>query len=488
MEFEAVVVGSGPNGLAAAIEVARAGHSVCILEAGNTIGGGTRSAELTLSGFIHDVCSAVHPLGIASPFFQTLPLNQHGLEWIHPSAALAHPFDDGTAAILEKSIKQTVATLDGEDTQAYARCFGPLAANAERLLTDMLGPLFHVPRHPLVMMNFGLQALQPAAAFARNRFNGARTRALFAGIAAHSNMPLDRRPTAAFGLLLGTLGHAGGWPVVKGGSQRLANALAGYFRSLGGRIVTGQRVRSFKDIPPARAVFFDVAPRELLAIAGDRFNASYRRQLQNFRHGPGVFKVDWALSEPVPWKAADCGRAATVHIGGTLEEIMAAESAAAEGVPSERPFVLVAQPSLFDESRAPAGKHTLWGYCHVPAGSSDDMTGRIESQIERFAPGFRDCIIGRHTMSAKEFEAYNPNLVGGDISGGLQTLRQIVIRPSLRRLPYITPAPGLFICSSSTPPGGGVHGMCGYHAACAALSRVFTSRRSGHSSRRESAR
>lgn len=467
-----MVVGSGPNGLAAAIEVARAGHSVCILEAGNSIGGGTRSSALTLNGYVHDVCSAVHPLGVASPFFRTLPLAEYGLEWIHPPAALAHPFDDGTAAVLEKSIKETTATL-GEDAQAYERCFSRLTANADRLMLDVLAPPLRAPRHPMLMLDFGLGSIQAADAFARKRFKETRTLALFAGLAAHANMPLNKRPTAAFGLLLGVLGHASGWPVVKGGSQKLADALAVYFRSLGGRIVTGQRVISFKDVPPARAVFFDLSPRQLLTIIGDRFNGTYQQQLKNFRHGPGVFKVDWALSAHVPWKAKDCLRAATVHLGGTLEEITAAESAPAEGIHSKRPFVLLAQPSLFDASRAPAGKHTLWGYCHVPSGSNYDMTERIEAQIERFAPGFRDCIIGRHTMSAEDFEAYNPNLVGGDISGGMQTLRQIFARPAPRRVPYITPAPGLFICSSSTPPGGGVHGMCGYHAARAALSTVF---------------
>jgi phytoene dehydrogenase-like protein len=471
VEFEAVVVGSGPNGLAAAIEVARAGHSVCVLEARDTIGGGARSAELTLSGFIHDVCSAIHPTGFASPFFKTLPLAKYGLEWIHPPAAVANPFDDGTAAILQKSIDRTAATLAG-DAQSYARCFAPLAENADKLVPEILAPPIRIPRHPFLMLRFGLQGIQTATGFARRHFKGREAQALFAGIAAHANMPLDVPLTAACGLLLGLTGHAGGWPLVRGGSQRLSQSLAQYFESLGGRIFTGQRVKSFRDVPPARAVFFDVSPRALIKIAGDRFPASYRYELEHFKHGPGVFKVDWALSSPVPWKARECLQAGTVHIGGTLEEIADAELAAAKGRHSERPFILFAQQSLFDSTRAPAGKHTAWGYCHVPNGSTVDMTDRIESQIERFAPGFRDCIIGRHTMSTADFETYNPNLIGGDISGGLLDLRQLVARPSLRRLPYITPAPGIFLCSSSTPPVGGVHGMCGYHAARAALSTL----------------
>jgi len=472
VEFEAVVVGSGPNGLAAAIEVARAGHSVCVLEAGSTLGGGARSAELTLSGFTHDICSAVHPTGFASPFFKTLPLSEHGVEWIHPPAALAHPFNDGTAAVLEKSLDRTGSTI-APDAQAYARLFAPLAESADSLIPDILAPLIRLPRHPLLMAEFGAKAIQPAATFARRHFKGPRARALFCGIAAHVNMPLSMALTAAVGLLLGMLGHAGGWPVVKGGSQALSNALAGYLKMSGGRVFTGQRVRSLRDIPPARAVFFDVAPRELLSIAGDRFPAGYRRQLEKYKHGAGVFKVDWALDEPVPWKAQECLRAGTVHIGASFEEIIEAEQAIGDGKHPERPFILFAQQTLFDHTRAPAGKHAAWAYCHVPNGSTVDMTDRIESQIERFAPGFRDCIIGRHTMSPADFQTYNPNLIGGDISGGLQNIRQVLARPSLRRLPYVTPAEGLFICSSSTPPGGGVHGMCGYHAARAALSTVL---------------
>jgi phytoene dehydrogenase-like protein len=472
MEFEAVVVGSGPNGLAAAIEVARAGHSVCVFEAREQVGGGARSAELTLNGFVHDVCSAIHPLGFASPFFRTLPLAEHGLEWIHPPAALAHPLDDGTAAVLEKSILRTAARL-GEDAQAYTKLFAPLAENEDKLLSEILAPPIHIPRYPFLMLNFGIHAIQAASSFAQRRFRGPRAQALFAGIAGHANMPLDASPTAAFGLLLGWLGHTGGWPFPKGGSQKLSDSLAAHLQVLGGRVFTGRRIRSFRDIPAARAVFFDVPPRELLSITGDRLPSSYRRTLEHFRHGPGVFKVDWALSQRVPWKAKECLRAGTLHIGGTLEEVVAAESEVAKGEHPERPFILFAQQTIFDQTRAPSGKHTGWAYCHVPNGSTFDMTDRIEAQIERFAPGVRDCIIGRHTMSTADFEAYNPNLIGGDIGGGLQTIRQVVARPSLRRLPYITPAPGLFICSSSTPPGAGVHGMCGFYAARAALDTVL---------------
>jgi phytoene dehydrogenase-like protein len=476
MEFDAVVVGSGPNGLSAAIEVARAGCSVCVFEARDTIGGGARSAELTEPGFIHDVCSAIHPTGFASPFFRSLPLAQFGLEWIHPPAALGHPFDDGTAAILEKSIARTASTL-AADARAYTNCFEPLARKAEELISDILAPPIRFPGHPLLMMKFGVQAIQSASAFVRRRFSGPRARALFAGIAAHSNMPLDLAPTAAFGLFLGMLGHTGGWPFARGGTQALSDALARYLQTLGGRVVTGKRIVSFRDLPPARAVFFDVPPRHLLALTGERFRGSYRRQLEKYKYGPGVFKVDFALNAPVPWKARECLRAATVHIGGSVEEITAAEQEVSEGKPPQRPYVLVAQHTLFDAARAPRGKHTLWTYCHVPNGSTFDMTSRVESQIERFAPGFRDCIIGRHTMSTADFENYNPNLIGGDISGGLQNIRQFLARPAMRRVPYTTPAPGLFICSSSTPPGGGVHGMCGYHAACAALSTILYNRR-----------
>jgi phytoene dehydrogenase-like protein len=464
---DAVVVGGGPNGLAAAITLARAGRSVRLVEAGETVGGGTRSAELTLPGFRHDVCSAIHPLGVGSPFFRGLPLGAHGLTWVHPPAPLAHPLDDGTAVMLERSVRATAANL-GRDAGAYRRWMGPLVADTDKVLAEFLGPL-RVPRHPLALLRFGPLAILPAGALARLLFRGERARALFAGIAAHAIQPLEHPATAAFGLILGTLGHAVGWPLPRGGSQQIADALASYLRSLGGEVVTGNHVRSVDDLPSARAVLFDVTPRQLLAIAGARFPAGYRRRLAGYRYGAAAFKVDWALDGPIPWTAAGCTRAGTVHLGGTLAEIAAGEAAVGRGEHPDRPFVLLAQPSLFDPSRAPAGKHTVWAYCHVPNGSTVDMTDRVEAQIERFAPGFRDRILARHAVSPAALEQYNSNYVGGDINGGVQDLRQLFTRPVARLVPYSTPARGLYICSSSTPPGGGVHGMCGYQAARAAL-------------------
>jgi phytoene dehydrogenase-like protein len=468
MEFDAVIVGSGPNGLAAAIEIARAGHSVCVLEARDTVGGGARTAELTIPGYLHDVCSAVHPLGIGSPFFKTLPLEQHGLEWIHSPAEVAHPFDSGPAAILYRSIEQTGQTL-GSDGPAYHKLFSSFVRNAETLVPEILAPPIHVPRHPFQLMRFGVLAMQSARGLVRRHFRAGRAGGLFVGIAAHSNMPLDGSPTAAFGLLLTILGHTQGWPIVKGGSQKLSDALASYFTSLNGRIVTGKPVTSLRQLPASRVVVFDLTPKQILKLAFEQLPPSYRWELQKFRHGPGVFKVDWALSAPIPWKSRECLQAATVHVGGTAEEIAEGESTVAKGRCPERPFVLLAQQSLFDPARAPAGRHTAWAYCHVPNNSKIDMTERIESQVERFAPGFRDCIEARHIMTAPDFEAYNANYIGGDISGGLQNVVQVVARPSLRMTPYAMPVKGLFICSSSTPPGGGVHGMCGYYAARAVL-------------------
>ena len=462
-----IVVGSGPNGLAAAIALARAGRSVLVVEAEESLGGGTRSVELTLPGFLHDVCSAFHPLAVASPFFRTLPLEQFGLDFVQPPAPLAHPFDDGSAAVLERSVKATGEWL-GRDAAAYRALMEPLVRDADALLGDALGPL-RLPRHPLALARFGLSAFRSAVGLATGRFEGQRARALFAGLAAHSIQPLERPPTAAFGLALGMLGHAVGWPVVRGGSRKIADALAAYLRSLGGEFATGTRVQSLDSLPPARAILFDVTPRQLLGIAGHRLPAGYRRKLGGYRYGPGVFKVDWALDGPIPWKAKECARAGTVHLGGTLAEIAASERAAWRGEHAERPFVLVGQQSLFDPSRAPPGKHTVWAYCHVPHGSAVDMTARIEAQLERFAPGFRDRVLARHVMSPAELERRNANCVGGDINGGVQDLRQLFTRPTARLVPYETPTRGLYLCSSSTPPGGGVHGMCGYFAAQAAL-------------------
>jgi phytoene dehydrogenase-like protein len=466
-DVEAIVVGSGPNGLAAAIVLARAGVSVRVLEAADTVGGGMRTEELTLPGYAHDVCSAIHPLGVASPFFRTVPLEELGVEWIESPAALAHPFDDGTAALLSRSVEETGATL-GSDARRWERIFAPLARNCDLLVPDILAPLGK-PSHPVAFGRFSARAGLPAATLARLAFRGPRARGLFAGLSAHSLLPLTQPATAAFGLMLGMLGHAVGWPFPRGGSQKLADALAAHLRSLGGEIETGTRVESLAELGDARAVLLDVTPRQLVAMSGDRLPARYRHRLEKFRYGPGVFKLDWALDGPIPWTARECATAATVHLGGTLPEIAASEREPWRGSVSEKPYVLLAQPSLFDPSRAPEGKQTAWAYCHVPNGSTLDMTERIEAQVERFAPGFRDRIIARSALGPAEFEAHNPNLVGGDINGGAGDLRQLFARPVLSRSPYTTPLPNVFLCSASTPPGGGVHGMCGWHAAHAAL-------------------
>jgi phytoene dehydrogenase-like protein len=469
-DYDTVVVGSGPNGLAAAVNLARAGRSVLVVGAAPTPGGGTRTAELTLPGFEHDVCSAIHPLGIGSPFFRSLPLEQHGLHWIQPPLALAHPFDDGTAAALDRSLEATASSL-GPDADAYRALMQPFLDEADNLLQGALGPL-RVPRHPLIMARLGLAAGQSAVGFARRHFQGERARAIFGGMSAHSMLPLESPPTATFGIMLALLAHAVGWPIAAGGSQQIADALGSLLCSLGGEITTSCPVASLDDLPSSDAVIFDLTPRQILAIAGGRFPAAYRRQLEHFRYGPGVFKLDLALDGPVPWRAEACRSAGTVHLGGTLDEIAFAEREVARGKHPERPFVLVAQQSLFDPSRAPAGKHTLWAYCHVPNGSTIDMTERIEAQIERFAPGFRDRVLARHVMSPKSLQEYNANYVGGDINGGLQDLRQLFMRPAVRINPYTTPDSRLFIGSSSTPPGGGVHGMCGYYASQTVLRRL----------------
>lgn len=468
--LDAIVVGAGPNGLAAAVALARANYSVLVLEAAETIGGGTRSQELTLPGFIHDVCSAIHPMALASPFFQTLPLAEHGLHWVQPPAPLAHPLDDGSAAVLEQSLDRTAAGL-GEDSRAYHQLYEPLLAHATSLFRDLLGP-FKIPRRPFTALRFGLRAIRSCSGLAEHWFRAAPAKALLAGLGAHSVLPLERSPAAAIAVMLGLAGHAVGWPFPRGGAQQIAAALASYLRSLGGVIETGRRVDSLKELPPSRIVLLDLTPRQILTVAGDLLPAGYRRRLNTYRYGPGVFKLDWALSGPIPWRAEACRRAGTIHVGGTLEEVAASELAAWQGEHCERPFVLVAQQSLFDPTRAPAGMQTAWGYCHVPNGSTVDMTTPIENQIERFAPGFRDRILARHALGPAAMERHNANYIGGDITGGVTDWGQLFTRPVTRWNPYTTPCADLFICSSSTPPGGGVHGMCGYHAAQAALKRL----------------
>lgn len=467
-DYDAIIIGSGPNGLAAAITLARAERSVLVLEANSKIGGGIRSAEWTLPGFIHDTCSTVQAFAMVSPFFRTVPLSDFGVQFVYPSAALAHPFDDGTAAVLERSIDATCETL-GPDAPAYRRLIQPLVENADKLNADLLGPLPLPPRHPFVFTQFALPALMPARVLAEMIFSGERARGLFAGIAAHAMLPLENLSTAAFGLALAVAAHVTGWPIVQGGSQNFADGLAAYLSSLGGKIETGHCVENIDKLPSARAYLFDVTPRQLLHIAGSRFPSGYRCALEKFRYGPGAFKIDFALDGPVPWKALECRRAGTVHLGGTLEEIAASERSVWEGKPPERPYMLVVQQTLFDPTRAPAGKHTVWSYCHVPNGSTFDMTERMVSQIERFAPGFRDRILAKHVMPPAAMQQHNPNYIGGDINGGAQDIWQLYSRPTLRLNPYATPAKGIYICSSSTPPGGGVHGMCGYYAARAAL-------------------
>ena len=467
---DAIVVGSGPNRLAAAIALVRAGRSVRLVEGAETIGGGMRTEALTLPGFAHDTCSAIHPLALASPFFRSVSLAEHGVEWIHSPAPLAHPLDDGTAVVLERTVEATAAGLGGRDGEAWLKLFAPLAAAGDDLVEAILAAPFP-PKHPLLMARFGTKAARSAVGLARARLTGDRARALFAGNAAHSMLPLDAAATASFGLVLALLGQTVGWPLPRGGSQTIADALASYLRSLGSEIETGRTVTSLDELHDARTVLLDVTPRQLLALAGDRLDGRYRRALQRYRYGPGVFKLDWALSGPIPWRAAECSRAATVHLGGTLDEIAASERAPWHGQTAPRPFVLVAQQSLFDDSRAPAGQHTVWAYCHVPNGSASDMTEAIEAQLERFAPGFRDLVLARSAMGPVEMEAHNPNYVGGDINGGAANLRQLFLRPAARISPYTTPLDGVYLCSSSTPPGGGVHGMCGWHAAQAALRR-----------------
>ena len=467
------IVGSGPNGLAAAITLARAGVPVRVFEAAPTPGGGLRSAELTLPGFTHDVCATVVATALVSPFFETLDLDALGVELAHPDIPLGHALDD-RAVLLHRGVDETAEGL-GRDGSAYRRLMGPLVRDAQagRLMPSILSPLLRVPRHPLAMARFGLPAIAPVTALGRVLFREPAARALLAGLSAHAMVPLRQPATASFGLVLGMGAHGVGWPVVRGGSARLAEALVRVLRSYGGEIVTDSPVGSLADLPPARATLFDVTPRQLLAITGDHLPARYRRGLERFRYGPGACKVDWALSEPIPWRAPELRRAGTVHLGGTAAELEAVERLVHRGRIAERPFVLLVQATSADPSRAPAGMHTAWAYAHVPNGSRTDVSDLIEAQIERFAPGFRDVVIGRAVRTAPELEAYNANYVGGDINGGLQDLLQLVARPTLSRDPYATPVRGLYLCSTSTPPGGGVHGMSGYLAAQSALRREY---------------
>ncbi len=469
-DYDAVVVGSGPNGLAAAITLQQQGLSVLLLEARDTIGGGMRTAALTLPGFHHDICAAILPMAATSPFFTTLPLEQYGLEYLYPPVEAAHPFDDGSAAVLKRSVLET-ARLLGADEPAYLSLMQPVVADWPLIAKDILGPL-RFPQYPLRMARFGLKAL-PSAAIIAKRFSTEKAKGLWAGMTAHSIQPLTNYATSAIGLVLSAAGHLYGWPVPKGGAISVANALAKYFESLGGKIQTGFPVSNLQQLPSAHAVLFDVTPKQLMAIAGDQFSALYKWQLNRYRYGMGVFKADWALDGPIPFTAPECRQAGTVHLGNTFKEIASAEQFAASGGHPQRPFVLLAQQSLFDDSRAPAGKHTAWAYCHVPNGSTVDMTNIIEEQVERFAPGFKKIILARHTYNTIELERYNPNYIGGDINGGIIDLGQLYTRPAMRLSPYKTSAKGIYICSSSTPPGGGVHGMCGYHAARQVLKDVF---------------
>jgi phytoene dehydrogenase-like protein len=470
-DYDAVVVGSGPNGLAAAIVLQQKGLSVLVLEGKPTIGGGLRSAELTLPGYVHDICSAVHPLAVGSPFFRTLPLAEHGLEFIYPPVAAAHPLEGGIAALLVGKMEETAERL-GEDAAVYRKLVGPVVRDWPALSREFLGPL-HFPKHPWMLARFGWKGI-PSVTWLARRFRTREARALLAGMAAHGELPLTNWVTAAIALVFLATGNDCGWPIPRRGSVAIAEALAGYFLSLGGRIETGAYIRSMSQLPSSRCVLFDLTPRQLLHLGGHRWSSLYRWQLERYRYGMGVFKIDWALAEPIPWLAADCGRAGTVHIGGEFEEIAAGEAATARGLIAERPFVLLAQPSIFDPTRAPAGGHTAWAYCHVPNGSREDMTERIERQVERMAPGFRERVLARHVYNTAQMEEYNPNYIGGDINGGIMDIRQLFTRPALRWSPYRTSEKGIYICSSSTPPGGGVHGMCGYHAARRALRDVFT--------------
>jgi len=468
MSRKASVIGAGPNGLAAAIVLAQAGMQVDVLEAESTPGGAARTMELTLPGFRHDFGSAVYPLGAGSPFFSSLPLIDHGLEWIHSAAALAHPLDDGTAVMLERDLNETKVSL-GIDGPAWDRLMRPFVERWNDFAPEVLRPVSFAPRHPWMMARFGMVALR-SAEFVARRFRSERTRALFAGLAAHSLLALDEPLSAAFAILMAVPAHAVGWPIPRGGAQALTNALCSLLSTLGGNVNTSSPVQNLEALTNCDLFLCDLTPRQLVKVGGQGLSDSYKRRMERYRYGAGVFKVDYALNAPIPWRAPDCLRAATVHLGGSFEEIAESEKAVRMGQHAERPFILLAQPSLFDNSRAPAGKHTAWAYCHVPNGSKESMLEKLESQIERFAPGFRDCVLARRVFSPADLERMDANLVGGDIGGGVMDIRQFLFRPTWRH--YATSARDVYICSASTPPGGGVHGMCGYYAAKMALSRL----------------
>ena len=472
MGYDAIIIGSGPNGLSAAIVLARAGLSVLVREASESAGGGARTLELTLPGFLHDAGSAVHPMAAASSFFRSLALERFGLEWIHPPAPLVHPLDGESAAVLENSLTATADTLS-LDGMTYEKLMQPLVQQWDAIVSEIFSPPLHLPAHPLVMAEFGMRALLPASVLNGIMFRGHRAKALFAGLACHSVLALDKAGTSAVGLVLGAAGHKVGWPIPRGGAQKITDALLACLRSLGGVIETGAPVRSLEELPASRAVLFDLSPHQVARIAARQLSKKYLMRLNRFRYGPGIFKIDWALSGPIPWKDPECTRSVSLHLGGSAAEMAAGERDAWTGRHSDKPFVLFAQPSLFDPQRAPEGRHTGWAYCHVPNGSTKDMTAVIEAQVERFAPGFRDVILARSTRNTAEMEAWNENLIGGDIVGGANTLKQILFRPTISLDPYRMPAEGLYLCSSSTPPGAGVHGMCGYNAAQSALKHTF---------------
>ncbi len=472
LSYDVVVVGAGPNGLAAGIVLARAGYSVVIFEAAPQPGGGMRSASFTRPGFIHDICSTVHALGVSSPFLRSLPLAQYGLEWVIPQIPLAHPLGDDQAVILERSVKETSHHL-GLDALNYRRLMDPFVDKETVFFKDILAPPWHWPHDAWTTARFGFYGIQSSNGLSRRLFQGQDARALFSGLCAHANRPLDQSLTGAFGLLLAVAGHTNGWPFARGGSGNLSQALTLYFQSLGGHIKTNHRVTSLQELPRARVIMGDITPRQLLALASKMLPEDYKNKLRNYRYGPGVFKIDWALAGPIPWHATACARAGTVHIGGTLQEIARSEWDVWKGNHPKEPFVILTQPSLCDGSRAPDGHHTASAYCHVPLNSTVNMTHVIESQIERFAQGFCGLVLARHIMTTSQLENHNANIVGGDINGGLMDLPQFLFRPTPRWDPYSTPCKGLYLCSSSTPPGGGVHGMCGYYAAQSVLRREF---------------